>query len=221
MNPTDRHTNYKTLVQRGYDRCADAYHHARSNEAGPELDLLTTRLKDGANVLDIGCGTGVPHGQALAQRFTVTGVDSSGAMIQRARMNVPQGNFIHGDIMAVDFPPSSFEGIVAFYSIFHLPKEEQPNLFRRIYDWLRPGGHFLCTLTHASEEGYTEVDFFGVEMYWSNYCLADYKEILSQIGFSLLETSAAGHGYKAAEQAPHENHPLVLARRPSADPSAD
>ncbi len=162
MKPADDPTiDYKALVQRGYDRCADAYHEARRNEAGPELDFLAKRLEDGATVLDVGCGTGVPYTRALAQKFTVTGVDCSSEMIQRARTNVPKGRFIHGDIMSAEFPPSSFNGAVAFYSVFHLPRQEHPELFRRIYDWLKPGGYLLCTLTGSSEAAYTEDDFLA------------------------------------------------------------
>ena len=124
--------------------------------------------------------------------------------------NVPKGSFIRGDIMAVDFPSSSFNGVVAFYSVFHLPREEHPELFRRIYDWLQPGGYLLCTLARSSEAAYTEDDFFGVTMYWSNYGLEDYKEILARVGFSLLESSAIGHGYTEAPQEPHEHHPTCL-----------
>ena len=214
MKPADDPTiDYKALVQRGYDRCVAAYDEARKNEAGPELDFLTRRLEDGATVLDVGCGTGVPYTRALAQRFIVTGVDSSSEMIKQARANVPKGSFIHGDVMSVEFPPSSFNGAVAFYSVFHLPREEHQELFRRIYDWLLPGGYLLCTLTRFSEEAYTEDDFFGVTMYWSNYGLEDYKEILTRVGFNLLEISVIGHGYAEALQAPHENHPLVLAQK--------
>jgi SAM-dependent methyltransferase len=214
LKPADDPTiDYKALVQRGYDRCAAAYHEARKNEPGLELDLLTRRLEDGATVLDLGCGAGVPYTRALAQRFTVTGVDSSGEMIQRARANAPNGRFILGDIMTVDFPTSSFNAVVAFYSVFHIPREEHPDLFRRIYAWLEPGGYLLCTLSRSSEEGYTEDDFFGVSMYWSNYGLEDYKEILTRVGFSLLETSVIGHGFTEAQQAPPEYHPLVFAQK--------
>ena len=214
MKPADDPTiDYKALVQRGYDRCADAYQEARENEAGSELDFLAKRLEDGATVLDVGCGTGVPYTRALAQRFTVTGVDSSSEMIKRARANVPNGRLIHGDIMSVEFSPSSFNGAVAFYSVFHIPREEHPELFRRIYDWLKPGGYLLCTLARSREAAYTEDDFFGVTMYWSNYGLEDYKEILTRVGFNILETSVTGHGYAEAHQAPLENHPLVLAQK--------
>ena len=215
MKAADDLANPKILVQQGYDRCAATYHAARKSEAGPELDFLTRGLEDGATILDVGCGTGVPYARALAQRFTVTGVDSSREMIQRARANVPKASFIHGDIMSVEFPPSSFNGAVAFYSVFHLPREVHPELFRRIYDWLQPGGYLLCTLTRFTEEAYTEDDFFGVTMYWSNYGLEDYKEILTRVGFSLLETYVIGHGYTEAHQVPHEHHPLVFAQKQS------
>ena len=77
-------------------------------------------------MLDIGCGAGVPVTQALSGRFAVTGVDISSEMVRQARANVPGATFIHGDITSVDFPDSSFDAVVAFYSIFHLPREEHP-----------------------------------------------------------------------------------------------
>lgn len=213
MKPAnDPNVDYKALVQRGYDECAAAYQKARRAEANPELDLLIRRLAAGAQVLDIGCGAGIPIAQTLAQRFRVTGVDISGEQIRRAQLNVPLGTFIQGDIMSVTFPSASFDAIVAFYTIFHLPREEHPELLRRIYQWLKPGGYLLATVTSSAEAGYTEDDFFGVTMYWSNYELEDYKAILTEIGFKLLENNVIGHGYTAEEETPPEQHPLIFAQ---------
>lgn len=213
MQPAnDPNVNYKELVQRSYDQCAQAYAAARRGENSPELNLLTIRLPAGARVLDIGCGAGVPIAQILAKRFQVTGVDISAEQIRRARQNVPHGAFIQSDIMAVDFPPAHFDAVVAFYSIFHLPREEHAELFRRIHYWLRPGGYFLATLTAYNEPAYTEDDFFGVTMYWSNYGFDEYKVMLSQIGFRLLETTTIGHGYGENERIPVEQHPLLFAQ---------
>lgn len=85
-------------------------------------------------------------------------------------------------------------------------------MLRRIFQWLKPGGYLLATLTYFAEAAYTEDDFFGVRMYWSNYGLDDYKTILTGIGFNLLETTVAGHGYTAEQRAPSEQHPLILAQ---------
>ena len=213
MQPAnDPNIDYKALVQRGYDLCAAAYEEARQDEASPELQLLTSRLPNGSRILDIGCGAGVPIARTLAQHFDITGIDISGEQIRRAQKNVPTGTFIQGDIMSANFPPAEFDAVVAFYSIFHLPREEHTALFRRIYQWLKPKGYLLATVTSNAEAAYTEDDFFDVQMYWSNYELDDYKSILSETGFKLLETTVIGHGYTQEEQMPSEHHPLIFAQ---------
>lgn len=214
MRPAnDPRVDYKALVQRGYDLCAAAYEAARQAEATPALEVLTRRLTDGALVLDIGCGAGIPNARTLAQRFRVTGADISGEQIRRAQINVPSGTFIQGDIMSLTFPPASFDAAFAFYSLFHLPREEHPELLQRIHTWLKPGGYLLLTVTPSADEAYTQDDFFGVTMYWSNYGFEDYKAMLLHIGFQLLETASLGHGYAEEKQAPAEQHSLIFAQK--------
>lgn len=214
MKPAnDPTSDYKALVQRGYDRCAATYDETRQRGDSPKLALVTERLSAGATVLDVGCGAGIPVAQALAGRFAVTGVDISSGMIARARANVPQATFIHADVMAVTFPPDHFDAVVAFYSIFHLPREEHPELLRRLHRWLKPGGHLLATLSAVHEAPYTDDDFFGETMFWSNLGLPEYKEILAGLGFSLLEVTGVGHGYGATYAGADEQHPLILARK--------
>lgn len=206
MPAIDPHCDYKALVRRGYDACAASFHESRSAEPGSELRGLTARLLDGDAVLDIGCGAGVPIARSLAVRYRVTGVDMSPEMVRRARRNVPTGVFVCADVMSFRLPPSSFDAAVALYSVFHLPREEHARLFRRVHGWLKPGGYFLCTLSHQGEEGYTEPDFHGATMYWSNYGLDEYVDILTEVGFDVLETRSVGRDRG-------EDHPLVLARR--------
>lgn len=216
MRPANDPTvDYADLVRTGYDRCAATYAESREAEAQSELSLLAEHLDDGASILDIGCGAGVPVARELAKRFAVTGVDISGEMVRLARTNVPDGRFVHADITSAEFAASSFDAVVAFYSIFHLPREAHRSLFRRIHEWMRPGGYLMCTLSRCREAAYTEDDFFGETMYWSNFGLADYADILTVTGFSLLKTSVVGHGYSGL-QTPLESHPLVFARKPIA-----
>ena len=203
----------KTVVRQGYDLCASAYDEAREIEAPRELSLLSGNLQPGGAVLDIGCGAGVPIAKELARDFAVTGVDISQEMVRLALKNVPLGTFIHQDIMSADFAPSTFDGAVAYYVIFHLPRQEHPLLFRRVYQWLKPGGYLLATLAVSGRAGYTEDNFFGVNMFWSNYGLEEYNRILNEIGFNVLEITALGHGYTEAYSAEAEHHPLVLAQK--------
>ena len=205
--------DFKGLVQRGYNLCAPNYHEARRSEPGHEVDLLVDVLETGAHVLDIGCGSGVPVGRFLSQQFTVTGVDISAKMVRLAQLNMPGAELICGDIMSVEFPSGRFDGVVAMYLIFHIPREEHRELFSRIHDWLKPNGYVLCTLALYDDPPYLEDDFFGATMYWSNFGLDEYLSILDDIGFDLIRTFIAGHGYSEEAVAPDEYHPLILARK--------
>ena len=213
MKPaTDPHADYKALVQRGYDQCSAAYTGARSPEPPAVLELLNDRLAEGARVLDLGCGGGIPVAKSLAERYEVTGVDFSGAQIRAARLNVPGATLHHCDVMEFTAPERSFDAVTAFYMLFHLPRTEQLELVTRISGWLKPGGLFLGTVSDVDEAPYTEDDFYGVTMYWTNFSLARYEAIFKERGFRVRQVGALGQGFsESAEQ--QEHHPVLLAER--------
>ena len=216
MKPADDpRVDYRKLVRDGYDRCAPVFAAARAAEEQPGLELLLPRLAPGSRVLDLGCGPGVPVAARLAREHAVTGVDFSSAQLRLARANVPSARFVESDLMAVDFAPASFDAIVSFYAIFHLPREEHGELLRRIGRWLAPGGFLLATVTRFRERAYTQ-EFFGVEMYWSNWSRDDYERMAREAGLEVLDAGAIGHGYGDGEEHPVESHELLFARKPPA-----
>jgi cyclopropane fatty-acyl-phospholipid synthase-like methyltransferase len=200
----DSGEDFKSIVERGYDHCAAAYHSTRQKKAQNTLDTLQDHLDDGAVVLDVGCGAGVPVTLDLSRRFMVTDL---------ARMNVPKGRFIHADIMSVEFPLVHFDAIVAYYSIFHLPREEHVHLFSRIHQWLKPGGYLMAMVGMKAQSAFTNQDFFGVKMVWSSYGLSEYLIILDKLGFKILAVSILGHGYDQKHQMTAERHPLIFAQK--------
>jgi hypothetical protein len=88
----------------------------------------------------------------------------------------------------------------------------------KIAAWLRPGGYFMATLSQWNEAPYTEDDFFGVEMFWANFALDEYHEMLGELGFDLLDSTIVGHGFEGDR--PPEQHPLVFTRK-SREPIAN
>ncbi len=50
-----------------------------------------------------------------------------------------------------------FDAIVAWDSLFHLPREDHHALFRRIAAWLRPGGRLLLSLGGSASRGFTSL----------------------------------------------------------------
>jgi cyclopropane fatty-acyl-phospholipid synthase-like methyltransferase len=205
--------DYARLVADGYDACAAAFNATR--RLGPDRVAapLAARLQAGSRVLDLGCGAGVPIARTLAKTFRVTGVDLSRAQLELARDQVPEAEFIWADMRTCAFASATFDAVVSFYAIFHLPREEHAALFRRISDWLKPGGYFMATLSSFDESSYTEDGFFGVEMFWSNFGMERYRVMLADAGLAIAEESMAGHGYGDAEGQKPEAHPLVFAQK--------
>jgi SAM-dependent methyltransferase len=151
---------HKRVVEDGYDRMAESYLGSKNPEDPTTLgalEELTRGLPSGAAVLDLGCGAGVPVTRRLVDhRFAVTGVDFSARQLELARRLVPAANFVKADVTDLDFPPGSFDAVVAFYSIIHVPRIEHPMLLRRIHRWLKPGGAFLATWALGAREGEEE-----------------------------------------------------------------
>ena len=209
----DPNTDYRDLVRRGYDRCAEAYAAARRRDDGDQLAPLLGLLQDGSRVLDLGCGAGVPIARTLAERHHVTGVDASRRMLDLAGVAVPEARLIHRDILDVEFESDSFDAAVAMFVLFHLPREEHGEVFQRVSSWVRPGGYLLATLNEFAEAPYTEDDFFGVRMYWSSLSWPEYERLLGNAGFAIQGGKIIGHGYGRKHKGRDERHPMVLARR--------
>ncbi|KAJ7144803.1 S-adenosyl-L-methionine-dependent methyltransferase [Mycena crocata] len=154
-NPDAKLENPKSYVERGYDIVAEQYlawsgPRPTTTRMGYIAELLN-KLPAAADVLELGCGAGVPCTQLLVENgLNVTGNDISAAQIALAREHVPKATFIQGDMLGLDFAPASFDAVLAFYSIFHLPKEEQGLMIEKIRGWLKPGGWLLCNF-HCDE----------------------------------------------------------------------
>ncbi|ADJ49640.1 methyltransferase type 11 [Amycolatopsis mediterranei S699] len=178
----------RRIVESGYDSVAERYLEWSARIADDPrsrfLGELTGRLDDGARVLDLGCGAGVPSTAALAGRHDVLGVDLSAAQLALARRNVPGARFERGDMTALSFPDGSFAAVTAFYSVLHVPREEHGGLFARIAAWLRPGGWFLAALG-CSEANGVEAGWLGAPMFFSSHSPAENRRLLEAAGFTL------------------------------------
>jgi len=184
----------RAVVRVGYDKLSHAYRgdtfdRFPQSGYGHWLRRLATRVAAGARVLDLGCGNGIPVAAELAKRYRVTGLDLSPVMIDRARQLVPDASFVCGDMCEADFEPGSFDAVTAFFSIIHVPLEDQPALIRSIARWLAPGGWVLAILGREAWTG-TEADWRGVPgatMYWSHADVATYRSWFQAAGFTIAE----------------------------------
>jgi SAM-dependent methyltransferase len=186
-------TDPKRVVRDGYDAISDRYTAwSAEHDWAPRREhvkRLVELLPSGAHVLELGCGAGIPATVELARHFDVTGVDISAAQLGRARENVPAARFVHGDIASVDLPEGQFDAVAAFYSLTHVPREEQPAVLARVARWLRPGGLFVASLGAHGNEATYERDWHGATMFFSSFDADTNLRLVNEAGFGVIDSA--------------------------------
>jgi len=191
MNSTSGLTDPKRVVEQGYDQVAHEYARLEGESEWPRmrwLRKLLNRLEPGSSVLDLGCGSGEPADVEISKEHQVTGVDISQTQINLAQQNVPTGHFVNEDAGSAEFPPSSFDAVVSFYTLEHIPREEHKAVLRRIGKWLRVGGLLLISM-EAGDYDDIMGEWLGVPMFISCYDPDTMKQMVNEAGFELLETA--------------------------------
>jgi len=183
----------KKIVAAGYNLVSTAYNATQDSAKEVSyrawLEPVSRELAPGADVLDLGCGCGVPASRILADRFTVTGVDISPVQIKEAKSLVPHARFLVGDMTAVSFDPATFDAVVSFYAIIHVPLDEQFSLIQSIYRWLREPGMAVMIVGSRAWTG-VEEDWLGVKgatMFWSHADAGTYRLWFENVGFNVIE----------------------------------
>jgi len=177
------------LVGRGYDVMGEGFAEWRDQIVGdPRREWeaeLVSRLEDGARVLELGCGAGVPDTQRLAARFQLTGVDVSAEQVRRARAAVPEAEFVRADFTALELAPESFDAVVSFYAFNHVPRELLAPTFARIRRWLAPAGLLMAALGTSDTESWTG-DWLGAPTFFSSFPPGTNTRLVREAGFKIL-----------------------------------
>ena len=137
---TERHDAYRGFAGHYDLHLMDWY----ASVYGKRLQsLLQERGLAGGKVLDAGCGTGTLALQLANAGYTVTGVDLSAALLEKARIKDKENKarWIHGDITRLALG-ETFDGITCVSDVLnHLPTlDEWEQAFRTFHRHLNPGG---------------------------------------------------------------------------------
>ncbi|MCY3700385.1 MAG: class I SAM-dependent methyltransferase [Gemmatimonadetes bacterium] len=116
-------------------------------------DLVLGKLPPGCAVLDLCCGTGQLAAELSRQGFLTTGLDGSEAMVEIARKNAPDVEFVVQDARNIALPRRFSAVFSTFDSLNHVMSlGELEQVFEGVFAVLEDGGYFLFDLN--MEEGY-------------------------------------------------------------------
>jgi cyclopropane fatty-acyl-phospholipid synthase-like methyltransferase len=180
-------------VSGAYDRAADKWRATRPEALHPNLarllEMALARVPFDARVLDVGCGAGVPLTRELVSRgYRTTGLDFSRQQLKIARRELPTANLVFGDVRTVASSElgSPFDFIVAWDSVFHVPRLDHEAVFARFRSWLVSGGTILLSLGGSAGEFTSEM--LGETFSYSGYEPAESLRLIERAGLSVLHS---------------------------------
>lgn len=138
-------------------------------------------LKDGAQVLDVGCGTG--YFTRLLKRVCpgaqVTGLEKDSLFVERARKEAGDEDlaieYIEGDALALPFPDQSFDLVVSHTFLTCVPDPEKA--FGQMKRVLRPGGRIASVTTMSYSPSVYQPGEYPEDCPWG----AELNELLSEV----------------------------------------
>jgi ubiquinone/menaquinone biosynthesis C-methylase UbiE len=138
--------------QRFWTRRAASWDHGAANNPGlvRVVDTVVAEAdpSPGDVAADLGCGSGQVTLALAARTSSVLAIDVSQKMIDLLLENARRAGAANVEgralpIEQLDLPAGSFDLVVTNYAFHHLRDEDKPEVVKRVFTWLRPGGRFV------------------------------------------------------------------------------
>ena len=189
-------------IEASYDRVAEQFVEEFFGELKRKpfdrelLDQFAESVRDGGRVCEIGCGPAQIARYLRDRGVDMCGIDLSQEMVKQARLLNPDITFERGDMLALDLPDAELAGIVCFYAIIHLKREDVTRALGEMRRVLKPGGHLLVSF-HGGRGELHRAEWYGrsVSIDVTLFEKGEMSDYLTSAGFELE---------RVAERAPYE-----------------
>ena len=148
-------------------------------------------------ILDFGCGPGRDLIRFAALGHEPVGLDGSAAFVAMARQSSGCEVLLQ-DFLALDLPPSCFDGVFANASLFHVPGQALPLVLQALWAALKPDG----VLFASNPRGDNQEGWSG-ERYGCFHDLEQWRDYVTAAGFAELQ-----HYYRPAGK-PRQQQPWL------------
>jgi len=173
--------SYKEINRIVYDKYAGQFEDFTKDHLEHILEDANLFLDslNGNKILDLGSGPGRDSLFFKESGFKPVCLDISKEMIKLCREKSLMG--VIGDLENLCFKNNSFDGVWAYTSLLHSPKEKLDYNISQIKRILKDDGVFYLGMKEGDFEGFLESDKYpGIKRFFSLYKDEELSEILSQ-----------------------------------------
>ena len=175
--------------------------HSESQYGMRQLSRALDFVSQRGDALDVGCGSSSRMVTFMENSgFRVTGIDVSTEMIRLAREGSETAYFVKADICGYQLS-STYDLIVAWDSLFHLPINEQAPVLKKLCHALNPSGVLIYSLGDAIGEHQDTME--GQPMHYSSLGIGENLRLLTEFGLECKHLEL--------DQFPPHNHVFIIA----------
>ena len=185
-----------------YDKIAEDWHsdHKKDDWWIEGTDKFISYLSKGDLVLDVGCAGGIKSKYLMQKRLNAVGIDFSEKMIEIAKREFPNGEFLVKDISDADMLGYMFDAIFMQAVLLHIPKVNAKEIIQKLAEKLKRGGYFYIAVKakkpgRAEEEIFVEKDYgYRYERFFSFFTLREIKQYMKELGLNVIYETTTDSG---------------------------
>ncbi|MCX4679471.1 methyltransferase domain-containing protein [Streptomyces sp. NBC_01433] len=156
----DTRISYDTVAVSYADQLREALAGKPYLRAALALFAEMVHTAGGGPVADVGCGPGHVTAHLHESGVDAFGIDLSPVMIDVARRDHPDLRFEVGSMTDLPLADASVTGLLAFWSLIHVPDEAIPAVLAHFRRVMRPGGPLLLGF-HLGDESRLKTQGYG------------------------------------------------------------
>lgn len=171
----------KKEIKKAYDKISDQYNKNSKSQEDYLIEKFISNISKGDLILDAGCG---------ARPFNTKNTTTVGLDISRKQLSKTKNisNLVQADISNVPFDSHTFDGLVAYHSLIHIPINQHKKACREFYRVLKNGSYGIITEGQNTWCG-KNPNWLGTgnKMLWEIAGKDKTKQQLEDVGFKIKE----------------------------------
>lgn len=182
-------------IEQSYDQGSDDYsgHFKQPHDfIEPDRQEFIRQLPHGSQILDCGCGPGMDSENFFQLGYQVTAIDLSERFVRLTKTRVPGATVRKMDMRFLDFPPASFDGLWASFSLLHIRASDVNQTLSAFKRVLRPGGLLFTAVHRGGKTQWVKTTISGMERdtYVQEWVQAEIEDVVRSAGFAILQSRA-------------------------------